>query len=147
MDVNEYLRLMRLHREDDLDTVRQVFLRRRNNNGRLPLECLHEALKECKCCPSHCDVFAEIYEGASNSSLHDLSLAELQIFADKCTKAVKQVQKQRQRAPVKPKAAIIQGVTEAQRHSARRARLNVQVKRRPREAGQLRDAGVDVDRR
>jgi Ca2+-binding EF-hand superfamily protein len=95
MDVNEYLRLMRLHREDDLDTVRQVFLRRRSKNGRLPLECLHEALKECKCCPSHCDVFAEIYEGASNSSLHGLSLAELQIFADKCTKAVKQVQKQR----------------------------------------------------
>jgi len=96
MDVGEYLRLMRLHREDELMAMRISFSRRIDRKSeRLPIDCLHDALKESKCCSSHCDVFDELCEGSVDETTVDLSFDEFRALADKGRKAVKRAQRKK----------------------------------------------------
>jgi len=116
MDMDEYLRLMRLHREDEIDTVDKVFhklvstktglmklvdaakSRKNASKARLPIGKLHDALRECKCCPSHCDVFDELRRDM-DSTMTDLSFEEFKLLADKARKSVKQTQKKKANFP------------------------------------------------
>lgn len=97
MDINEYLRLMRLHREEELENVHAVFHRQlqaiRAKSKRLPLCILKKSLIECKCCPPHCDVFDELCRESLDPSAVDFSYEEFIVLADKARKTVKQAQK------------------------------------------------------
>jgi len=93
MDVNEYLRLMRLHLEDEFDSLDRVFrLCERNAAGCLPLDQLHEALQESNCCPSHCDVFDELGIDANTVGV---SFDEFKDLSKRCRILVKDKQRKK----------------------------------------------------
>jgi len=96
MDVDEYLSLMRLHREDDLANVLKIFcLRAGGQEGRLPVETLHAALIEAQCCSPHCDVFDDICQGAIGELTVDLSFDEFRVLANKGRKVVMGAQRKK----------------------------------------------------
>lgn len=95
MDVNEYLRLMRLHREDELDAAHTVFYRLSRNTPCLPFNLLHRALREAEVCPSHCDVFDEVCQKILGSKPVDLTFTEFVDLAAKSRHIVKHAMTER----------------------------------------------------
>jgi calmodulin len=112
MDVDEYMRLMRLHAEDELENVHDVFTKYvGSKTGRLQFKFLHDALKESKCCSSHCDVFDELCGGALNQNV-SLLFAEFKVLADKGRKAVKRAQRKKANFSDTEFAALQQAFTQ-----------------------------------
>jgi Ca2+-binding EF-hand superfamily protein len=97
MDEDEYMRLMRLHREDEIADMQRVFFHCVGScHGRLPFGSLHDALKAAKCCSSHCDVFNDICQAASiDENTVDFSFDEFRVLADQGRKSVKLAQRKK----------------------------------------------------
>lgn len=112
MDVNEYLRLMRLHHEDDIYNVHQVFYRSvsSSNSGCLPFASLHDALQKSKACPDHCDVFEELCrEESLDPNMDGVSFDEFKILAGKSHQLVKRAQRKKANFSDSD-VAVLQGV-------------------------------------
>jgi Ca2+-binding EF-hand superfamily protein len=91
MDVNEYLRLMRIHREVEGNKACLVYMKHKcGKNGLIPHACLATALIETTGCVAYSHVFDEIVD----ASIKHLSLDQFMILADKARKAVQSMQRQ-----------------------------------------------------
>lgn len=104
MEIAEWLHLMRLHAEDDLDQVNAVFRKLiAGQNQNASSTFVHDALQELSCCPAECSEFdmrcQEAIASCTMRGVVDMPFDTFKSLADQGRKAVRLERRQRANFP------------------------------------------------